>query len=168
MKAGDKILVEAFKADGTRYRYWEATLEIYTADYVVTVFPAGGPVFDLQRGIWIMKHIMRSYYWFDKPYNLIEAFEPGGRLMEIYINVASLPWLKDGKLGFTDHELDVSAYPPAPARLVDEDEFAEAIEKYGYTPEFQREMYRVAAEALEIANHWQAGQAPVFGGEDAQ
>ena len=166
MHIGDKIRVEAYKANGECYRWWQTTVETCDDSHIVTVSPVGQPTNDLKRGNWIGKHILRAYYWFDKLYNLIEVFEPDGRLLEIYINIASRPWMKDGVLCFTDYELDVSAYPPAKAVLADEDEFAEAMLKYGYSAEFQREMHRVALECLEIANNWQAGDAPVFGGED--
>jgi hypothetical protein len=168
MQVGDKIRVEAYKADGACYRWWETTIEACNASQIVTFSPTGQPTIDLKRGNWIGKHILRAYYWFDKLYNLIEVFEPDGRLLEIYINIASRPWLKDGVLHFTDYELDVSAYPPAPAIIADEDEFAEAALKYGYSAEFQREMRQVAEACLEIANNWQASQTPVFGGEHAQ
>jgi len=168
MQPGDKIRAEAYKADGSCYRWWETTIETISPALIVTISPAGQPTIDLKRGNWIGKHLLRAYYWFDQPYNLIEVFEPDGRLLEIYINIASRPWLKDGRLGFTDYELDVSAYPPAPALIADEDEFAEAALKYGYSSDFQREMRQVAQDCLEIANNWQAKPAPVFGGEHAQ
>jgi protein associated with RNAse G/E len=168
MKAGEKIRVEVYKADGERYRYWDTIVEECSDSHIVTVSPAGESTVDLKRGTWIGKHILRAYYWFDRLYNLIEIFEPDGRLLEIYINIASLPWIKDGVLCFTDHELDVSAYPPAQAVVADEDEFAEAAARYGYTQEFQREMYQLVDDALELANHWQAKAAPTFGTENVE
>jgi protein associated with RNAse G/E len=65
-------------------------------------------------------------------------------------------------MSFKDHELDVSKYPPKTAKLIDEDEFAEAALKYQYTQEFQDQMYSAAEEALELANHWQAKPSPYF------
>lgn len=165
MRVGDKIRVEAYKADGSCYRWWETTVETCSTAQIVTISPVGQPTIDLKRGAWVGKHILRAYYWFDQPYNLIEVFEPDGRLLEIYINIASRPWLKDGRLCFTDYELDISAYPPAQAVVADEDEFTDAARKYGYSAEFQCEMRRVASECLEIANNWQAGQAPILRGE---
>jgi protein associated with RNAse G/E len=66
-------------------------------------------------------------------------------------------------MSFKDHELDISKVLPSPARLVDEDEFAEAVVKYNYSTEFQNKMYAVAREALEIAETWQAKPCPIFG-----
>ena len=56
---------------------------------------------------------------------------------------------------------------PDLARLVDEDEFSEAIVKYQYSEEFQKKLYVAANEALELANSWNAKPVPVFGGDHA-
>jgi protein associated with RNAse G/E len=76
------------------------------------------------------------------------------------MNIASPPEWADGILKFKDHELDVSKYPPKPAEIVDEDEFAEAVVKYNYSQEFQEKMYAAAREALELAENWRAKPCP--------
>lgn len=162
MKPGDQIHVRARKADGTVYRSWHTTIESVDADSIVTISPANQPVFDLVRKQYFTQHILRSYYWHDKYYNLIEVFETSGELIEIYINIASPPELENGGMSFKDHELDVSKVFPGEARLVDEDEFAEAIVKYQYAQEFQEKLYAAAREALELADNWQAKPTPVF------
>ena len=162
MKPGDEIHVRACKTDGTVYRSWHTIIESVDTDSIVTISPAGGMVEDHKRITYQTEHILRSYYWFDKFYNLIEAFDTQGNLIEIYINIASPPEFEDGMMSFKDHELDVSKYPPHPAKLIDEDEFAEAAVKYRYTKEFQEKMYSAANEALELANQWQARPVPYF------
>lgn len=133
----------------------------------MTIAPAGDPVDDLLRGRIVNEHSLRAYYWFDRLYNLIEVFKANGDLVRIYINLASLPQIIDGGMRFTDHELDVVKDAPAQARLVDEDEFAEAVIKYGYSEDFQRKILAAAREALELADNWQAKPAPFFGGTHA-
>jgi protein associated with RNAse G/E len=135
-------------------------IESVDADSIVTISPAGSMVEDQAQIKHQVKHILRSYYWFDKFYNLIEVFDTQGNLVEIYINIASPPVFEDGMMSFKDHELDVSKYPPKAAQLIDEDEFAEAAVKYQYTQEFQDRMYAVAGEALELANTWKAKPVP--------
>lgn len=162
MKIGDRIQVQACKTDGSVYRSWHTTIETMDANSIVTISPAGSAMQDQKRGVIRIGHIMRSYYWFDKFYNLIEIFEASGKLFHIYINVASPPEFKNGIMSFKDHELDISRYVPKPAELIDEDEFAEAVITYRYTKEFQEQMYSAANEALELANHWQANPAPHF------
>jgi len=167
MKAGDTIQVSACKTDGTVYRSWQTTIESVDADSIVTISPADQPVFDHVKKQYFTKHILRSYYWHKKNYNLIEVFEPTGELLEIYINVASPPEIGDNEMSFKDHELDVSKYPPNPAEIIDEDEFTEAVVKYHYSGEFQEKMYAAAREALALAENWKAKPCPVFGGDHA-
>jgi protein associated with RNAse G/E len=162
MKAGDKIHVCACKTDGTVYRSWHTMIESVDADSIVTISPAGGMVEDRARIIYQVEHILRSYYWFDKFYNLIEVFDTQGNLVEIYINIASPPEFENDMMSFKDHELDVTRYPSKAAQLIDEDEFAEAAVKYQYTQEFQDRMYAVAEEVLELANTWKARPCPHF------
>jgi protein associated with RNAse G/E len=162
MKPGNKIQVQACKTDGTVYRSWQATIESVDADSIVTIAPAGSSVFNIKGEDYPIRHHYRSYYWFDKFYNLLEIFETSGELIHIYINIASPPEFKNGILSFKDHELDVSRYVPKPAELIDEDEFIEAAVKYQYSKEFQEKMYSTAEEALELANHWQAKPSPQF------
>jgi protein associated with RNAse G/E len=162
MKIGDRIQVQACKADGSVYRSWHTTIEKMDADSIITVSPIGSEMQDRKRGNVRIGHTMRNYYWFDKFYNLIELFDAQGNLAQIYINIASPPYLEDGSLCFKDYELDVFRYPSNSAILLDEDEFAEAVITYQYTKEFQKQMYSAANEALELANHWQARPSPQF------
>jgi uncharacterized protein len=168
MKIGDRIQVCACKADGSVYRSWHTTIETMDVDSIVTISPLGSEMYDRKRGNIHIEHTLRSYYWFDKFYNLIEVFDGQGSLLQVYINVASPPYLEDGSLCFKDYELDVFRYPSSTATLLDEDEFAEAVITYQYTKEFQEQMYSVANEALELANSWNAKPAPDFGGEYAK
>lgn len=162
LRIGDILPVHACKTDGTVYRSWRATVESVTFDLLVTVAPAGSSVFNIKGEDYPIQHHYRAYYWFDKFYNLLEVFEPDGSLVHIYINIASPPEFNDGVLSFKDHELDVSKVLPHPAKLVDEDEFTEAVVKYNYSPEFQDKMYAAAREALELAENWNAMPCPVF------
>jgi len=150
------------------YRSWNTTIETMDADSIVTVSPLGSEMVDRKRGNIRIGHTMRSYYWLDKFYNLIELFDGQGNLAQIYINIASPPYLEGESLCFKDYELDVFRVPSSPAELIDEDEFAEAVVAYQYTKEFQEQMYSVAEEALELANRWNAKPAPDFRGEYAK
>ncbi len=162
IKIGDIIHVRACKTDGTVYRSWHTTIESVDADSIVTISPAGSSVLNIKGEDYPIQHHLRSYYWHDKFYNLIEVFEPSGGLFHIYINVASPPEFENGMMSFKDHELDVSKYPPKAAELIDEDEFAEAAVKYQYSKEFQEKMYSAAREALELAEKWKSKPVPVF------
>lgn len=162
MKPGDQISVHACKADGSVYRSWTAAIESANPDSIVTIGKAGSPVLNADGEIFPIQHHVRAYYWFGEFYNLLEVFEPAGRLFEIYVNIGSPVKIENGVLQFEDYELDVLKRPPKPAVIVDEDEFAEAVLKYNYSREFQERMYAVARGALALAENWMAGPAPVF------
>ncbi|MDD2921671.1 MAG: DUF402 domain-containing protein [Anaerolineales bacterium] len=168
MKIGDEIEARSCKADGSVYRSWRAFVESIDAELLVTIAPAGSIVNHKEGRRSAIAHHYRSYYWTNKFYNLIELFEPDGKLAEIYINIAAPPTFENGVLSFKDHELDVVKDFPKKARLIDEDEFLEAIETYNYSKEFQAQMYAAANEALELAENWVARPVPEFGGKNVK
>jgi protein associated with RNAse G/E len=81
-------------------------------------------------------------------------YHPDGQLAQIYIDVASPVIIAPGLLSFIDYELDVICQPGEAAQIVDELEFAEAIVKYGYTPEFQAYCRQAALAACAMAEGW--------------
>lgn len=161
MNIGDEIRINACKADGSLYREWPALVESIEPNLIVTVAPVGTLIVSKGRRH-KAAYRMRGYYWLDRFYNLFEIFRPVGGLVEIYLNIASPPEVSGDVISFKDHELDVSKVLPDKAKIVDEDEFAEAIGKYNYTKEFQEKMYAIAREGLEIADNWVAKPAPRF------
>ncbi len=155
MQIGDQIQVKAYKSDGTCYRWWRATVEAIEEDVIMTIAPAGKRVEAINGG-WISAGAIRTFYWLYKPYSLLEVYTSDGRLGEIYVNINSLIQIEPGQLSYVDYELDVTLRPPGVARIVDQDEFAEAVGMYGYTAEFQQFCYQAAEEAVQLANQWVA------------
>lgn len=156
MNPGDTISIKAHKADGTCYQWWDATVIELDESHVALRMPKGTPYYDLHKGVRIAKYDCQPIYQFDKPYTCVEIFNESGALVEIYMDICSPPRIVNGEVHYTDYELDVERDMPHPARLVDEDEFAEAVITYGYTPEFQAQCYAAAHEALDVANAYQA------------
>jgi protein associated with RNAse G/E len=153
IEPGQAVEVTAYKADGSRYRWFQAAVESAAPDRLALVTPVGHAVHG-RSGDWISPWAMRGTYRPGLRYFLLEVYAGDGQLAEVYANVNSPALVEAGRLWYTDYELDVSRLPPGPPRVVDEEEFAEAAARYGYTPEFQAECYRVAAEALEVVRGW--------------
>jgi protein associated with RNAse G/E len=153
------VQVRAYKSDGTCYRWWQATVESVEEARFVLVTPPGHWV-DGTDGGFASKNALRVHYWPGRWYCLLEAYTPGGELVEIYVNINSPVEIQGSHIWFTDYELDVSRRLPGEARLEDEDEFLEAASEYGYSEEFQQACYEVAREALDVANGWVAGGMP--------
>src|SRR5579872_3816958 len=158
MRAGDTIEIRALKHDGTIYRWWRATVESVTDQGIVTLNRAGDQVLGPCGG-WDMKHATRAFYWFDRPYNLSEVYQPDGRLKQIYIHIASPARLADGTLMYTDHELDVVKRPGQALCIRDEDEFEQACSTYGYSHELQCSCRDAVREALKLAQTWRIAGA---------
>lgn len=161
MQIGDTVQVRAYQADGTCYRWWQATVEAVEMDRVVLVTPVGHRVRDVHGG-WTSQRLIRAFYWSNRWYSLLEVYVPHGGLEEIYVNISSPAAIGDSRVSFTDYELDVVRKPPYRAHLEDEEEFREAASQYGYTRAFQQACYRVAREAIELANNWVALGMPTI------
>ncbi len=157
---GDTIEVTTLHADGQAYRWWQATVECLDGERIVT-FARAGHQMHRPDGAWISRWHVRTHYWTNRPYNLLEVYHSDGQLQEIYINIASPATLEGRRLTFIDHELDVCMVPGEAPRVVDEDEFAVAVGYYGYSPEFQRHAYHAVEEAKLLAEGWQAAGVPL-------
>ena len=63
------------------------------------------------------------------------------------LNVNSPGEIDEAGIRYVDCELDVSRKLPGPAVIVDEDEFREAAEMFGYSAEFREACYEGTREA---------------------
>lgn len=160
MQPGDVIWVKTLKADGTLHRRWRSVIEEVTPELIVAITRVGNPVYAAGKTYTQSFHI-RNYYWPGYRHTLLEVYAPDGELVELYADVCSPVEILDSEIRFVDHELDVSHLMDGEPRLVDEDEFAEAAELYGYSEEFQQVCYQAAAEALALITGWQARGMPV-------
>ncbi len=154
-RPGDVLRVQALKHDGRPYRWWRTRVEDITDEWIVTVSPIGQLVRHA-GGAWRTRAHLRAHYWFDRPYSLLECYGVMGQIEEIYVNVATPARLRAGLLEYTDYELDVSKPAGQAARVVDEDEFAEAIRKRHYPAQLQNWARAAARDGLFVAEAWQA------------
>ena len=153
IKAGDLITFRCLHADGKWYRRWQATIESIN-DACVTTYSSLDWFEDVKRGRVNLPNPLRGYYWPGKWINLTEVLDNAGAIIEVYINIASPLQIAGDELHYIDYELDVVKYPGQPARIIDQDEFAEAIELYGYSAEFQAKCWQAAEEARLLADTW--------------
>mgnify|MGYP001435501317 CR=1 FL=1 len=158
MRPGDTVWVRVHKADGRPHRWWQATVEAVEGDCVITVSPAGSPIHhDPQRfpaALYALEHAIRAYYWPGRRYDVMELYEPDGRLVELYADITSPVAIAGGEIHYIDHELDVSQMAGEAPRIVDQDEFAEAAAVFGYTDEFMGHCYALAHDLLTVLANW--------------
>lgn len=161
VRPGDSITVTALKSDGEPYRWWRAIVESVCESRMVTLTRIGDPVHGPGGG-WTQRHHIRTFYWLNRPYNLMEVYEPDGRLKQIYIHIASAPIFYGHHLTYTDHELDVVRRHGQPVRVVDQDEFMAAAHRFGYSHEFQAACRKAVSEALTVCSRWRPLGPPSY------
>jgi protein associated with RNAse G/E len=154
VKPGDTIQVRVFKTGGLPYRSWQALVESITEDGIVTFTQAHNPIFMLTQ-TFAQTHHIRTYFWPGRRHTLLEIYEPDGQLHELYADITSPVEVTDGEVRFIDHELDVQMYAGETPRIVDQDEFAEAAERFGYSEEFVHQSYALAEALLDVLAGWQ-------------
>ena len=153
LRPGTPVTVRAFRADGSCYRWWMATVDRVTDGLVVTRSPAGYRV-EGPGGGWVGRHNIRAFYWLDRPYNLIEAHQTDGSFHEIFVHIASPAQIEGRELWYTDHELDVVCRAGENPLVVDQDDFAEAVVAFRYSADFQAACWAAAAEASWLVAAW--------------
>ncbi len=160
VQIGSAIEVHSFHSDGLWYRTKTAVIEAVHPNRLLTnMWP--GTTIKNRKEDYIAEFVSRSTYFFGKPFYVLELYAPeDGRLLEIYININSPIQFVNGAVHLTDWELDVSLIPGETAVIVDQDEFAEAVKQYNYSPQFQTYCHQLAQEAVEIANNWQPQGIP--------
>jgi protein associated with RNAse G/E len=141
-------------ADGKAYRWWQSGVEYVSSYCVVTRNKIGDTTYE--PGVnWNMKFNSRAFYWANRNYNLIEIYDDLGEAAQIYINIASPFKLDTMQLSYFDYELDVSMKKGHPAEILDEDEFAQAIDEYQYSDNFVHLCREALATAVTLAEHWE-------------
>lgn len=149
-----EITLRQLKHDGFCYRHHPTQLVAQLPAGLVLLSPRATPIWDYRK-TWQAENDVYHYCWFGRWFNLLEVIGPGGTLLELYAHIASPISLADGVVSYIDYELDVTSIDGP--RLVDEDEFAEAVEQYGYSAELQQRCHAAATEALALVERWRAG-----------
>jgi protein associated with RNAse G/E len=153
MNIGDEVTFRALHADGECYRWWCGTVEDVQTDRIVVWTPKG-EIIHQPNGDWPTEWDTRMHVLLDAWQLPEETYDAAGTCFELYINI-NAPVIIDGNvITYTDYELDVSKVRGQPAEIIDQDEFAEAILRYGYSPEHQAACWAAAHEALLLAESW--------------
>lgn len=148
-----EILLRQLKHDGTCYRHQRMFVKAALPAGFVLAMPRGATGWTGERS-WIAPYDSRQFFWPNRWFNLLELYDGEGNLAELYAHIASPAIFAGGEVSYIDYELDVTSIDGP--RVVDEDEFAEAVEKYGYSAKLRAQCYAAAAEALALVRRWRA------------
>ncbi len=153
VNVGDRLRVVVSNIDGTPRRSWTAEIEAFDDGGVRTLSRIGNPVTG-PKGGWASRSNTRAFYWFSRPYNLLELYDEAGALTSLYVHVASPARLLDGELHYTDHELDVVRQRGEAPFTTDADELEQALIGHDSANELRAACHRAAAEATGLLGSW--------------
>jgi protein associated with RNAse G/E len=150
MRAGAEVWVESLKYGGSLHRRWRARVELLEDPLLVLE-----GVFAEEVRHPILGHIAEGtrsteYFWADRWYNVFRFREPSGELRCFYCNVNMPPQLSEGRVTFVDLDVDILVAPDFSFRVLDEEEFEENQEKYGYPPEFRARAAQARDELITL------------------
>jgi hypothetical protein len=97
------------------------------------------------------------YLFPDRSYEVGGVYDSHGRFLGWYTNLLRLPEISEGRWDLTDLFLDVWQPPDGPARLLDEEDLAAALEAGAISREEARQ---VEAEAAAVLRAARAGRWP--------
>ena len=97
------------------------------------------------------------YLFPDRSYEVGAVYDPHGRLLGWYTNLLRLPEISEGRWELTDLFLDVWQPPDGPARLLDEEDLAAALEAGAIS---RVEARQIDAEAGAVLRSARAGRWP--------
>lgn len=128
---GQSIPVASTKFDGSlHYRY---TMQVVsTDDGCLRAWAPFGTAMHSYRGELTADRPFLMLYYGDRDWNLEIMWEPDWTPNKHYVNIALPATWDDGTVRWVDLDLDVSWWADGTLRLLDEDEFAEHRDRFGY------------------------------------
>jgi uncharacterized protein len=143
-----QVTVRATNYDGAFHWGHPASLVRHDDGLVVTS-TTSGLVVKTETGKYVSPYNTRAHYWTDRWFNVIRLEEPGRGLFGYYCNIASPMGFDGDTVSYIDLQLDVRIrreHGVLTLRLVDEDEFEEARDRYGYDDELIGRCYNAVEE----------------------
>lgn len=152
------IVIFSHTFDGRPHVQWTARVVAQNLEQIICLAGPGTHFTHHARRIhWQLDHYTLSLFPRREWYNAMLDFDPSGRLLKVYCNVALPAAWQSGRLGWVDLDLDVIMDGQGSARLVDTDEFEANAKNHGYPPDLVEQALRTARHLLERA---QAGEPP--------
>ena len=147
------VTILATNYDGSLHWTHPAALLKATDHKIITQTPPDTRV-TTESGFYISPFETRAHYWQDRWFNVIRLETPGEGLYGYYCNVAT-PVDFDGEtVHYVDLQLDVRVLADAAGalehRLVDEDDFEAARERYGYDEALVSRCQQAVAELVAM------------------
>ena len=131
LAAGTPIQVESTKFDGSLHYRYEMIVVADEGERLMAWGPVGTR-FQSYRGSYDATRHFLMLHSRDRYWNLEVMWDEDWTPNKHYVNIALPSTWDDGTLRFVDLDLDISWWPDGSVGLLDEDEFAEHHERFGY------------------------------------
>jgi protein associated with RNAse G/E len=138
------------KYDGREHRRWPARIAKTVGPLIVL-----DAVFDEEiehdlLGKVSSGTISTEYYWLDRWYNVFRFSNSDRVLQKFYCNINAPPQFDGRVLSYVDLDIDVLVEPDLTYRILDEDDFEQNAQRYGYPEEVQENARRALAEVIGL------------------
>ncbi len=149
-----QVAIRATNFDGSFH--WGHPAWLLRADdgIVMTRTDAGLRVDREDGGEYVSPYNTRAHYWPDRWFNVIRLETPGEGLFGYYCNVATPLDFDGATLHYVDLQLDVRVFANAAGelthRLMDEDEFEAARQRYAYEDDLVSRCYAAVDELVRM------------------
>lgn len=151
--ASGAVAVHSCKYDGRVARRWTARLARREGSLLVFDAAFEELIEHPLLGTIRPGTLSTEFYWTDRWYSVFRFAEPGGALRNFYCNV-NTPAVFDGRvLSYVDLDIDVLVAPDLSFRVLDEDEFVQHAEQYGYPDALKENARRALGELLTLIEH---------------
>ena len=135
LENGQIVNVQAYKHDGTLYRQWSGVKVIEASPDRWVLFMYKTKVTEISGQRWIVREPIIWWMPRDSFSNTTGLIRPSGTYF--YTNLASPPIFEDNAIKFIDYDLDIKAYPGAPIKVVDKNEYEKHKVDYKYPEKLQ-------------------------------
>ena len=153
-----QVTVRATNYDGTTHWLHPAEL-LHASDAFVMTRTQAGLIVAREAGTFTSPYNTRGHYWPDRWFNVIrleaQDLKTGlWRLDGYYCNIASPLQFDGDTVGYVDLQLDVRVFADEAGdlthRLLDEDEFAVARDRYAYPDDLVERCWRAVDEVIGL------------------
>jgi len=154
---GKFTTINARKFDGSIHRTWTAKLVESKGSLLVFLGEFDREVTHPDLGVIRRGTLSYEYYWLDRWYNVFRFHEPNDDFRNFYCNINMPPSFEGDTLDYVDLDIDILVSKDSDIQLLDQEEYEENSNFYGYSPEIQN---RVAKSISELRNMIRLNQFP--------
>ena len=144
------ITVRAHKYDGSIHRSWRAEVLRQESSLIVLDAVFADEVQHDLLGTIARGTVSLEYYWLDRWYNVFRFQQPTGELRNYYCNVNIPPTFDGQLLTYVDLDIDILVNADFSYSVLDQEEFDENANVYGYSDDVRKQAELAVVELKEL------------------